>query len=82
MSKIIRALALTLALSVYAQAGDGIIQGGTPAASPTPPPANATQDEPEVEASAEGIIQNDLNDLTAAASQASLGILQSFLALF
>jgi hypothetical protein len=81
MSKIIRALALTLALSVYASAGDGIIQGGTPAASPTPPPppASATLDEPAVPPPAEG---EEQDGLMAAVSQATLDILQSFLTLF
>ena len=79
MSKIIRALALTLALSVWALAGDGIIQGGTTVPSPTPTPATVTQEELEGEASAEGIIQGGLTDV---ASQVSLNILQSFLTLF
>lgn len=81
MTKVIRAAILTLALSVGVLAGDGIIQNGSPAASPTPPPppSSMTQDEAEAEASAEGIMQNDL---TAAASQAALDVLQSFLTLF
>jgi hypothetical protein len=82
MMNVVRAAILMLALAVCAQAGDGIIQNGSPAASPTPPPppsSNMTQDEPETEVSAEGIIQNDL---TAAASQAALDVLQSFLTLF
>lgn len=81
MTKAIRAAILMLALSVCAQAGDGIIQNGSPAASPTPTPApmSMTQGEPETEAVASGIIQNDL---TAAVSQAALDVLQSFLTLF
>ena len=81
MMNAIRAAILMLALSVGALAGDGIIQNGSPAASPTPTPAptNMTQDEPETEATADGIIQNGLTD---AASQAALNVLQSFLTLF
>lgn len=81
MTKAIRAAIFMIALSVCAQAGDGIIQNGSPAASPTPTPAptNMTQGEPETEAAASRIIQNDL---TAAASQAALDVLQSFLTLF
>jgi hypothetical protein len=82
MPKLIRATMLALVLSVYAQAGDGIMQGGyTNPPPPPPPPAtpSATQGETETEALAEGIIQNDL---TAAASQAALATLRSLLTLF
>ena len=74
MTKMIRAAALVLALSVYAQAG--IIQADKTEPPPPPPPA-ATQS--ETETSAEGIIQNGLTD---AASQAMVDILQSLLTLF
>ena len=77
MTKAIRAALLMLALSVSAQAGDGIIQNGSPAAAPTP--AAVVQEEPVTEESTEGIIQNGL---TAAASQATLNLLQSLLTLF
>ena len=79
MAKIIRAAALAMALSAYAQAG--IIQYDKNEPPPPPPPAtqNATQEGPEEEASAQGIIQYDL---TATASQATLDILQSLLTLF
>lgn len=82
MTKTIRAAILMFALSVCAQAGDGIIQNGSPAASPTPTPAPTyvQQEEPETtELSADGIIQNGL---AAAASQAALNVLQCFLTLF
>ena len=79
MAKIIRAMALTMALSAYAQAG--IIQYDKEQPPPPPPPATTsmTQDETENQALAEGIMQNDL---TAAASQAALATLQSLLTLF
>jgi hypothetical protein len=79
MTKAIQAAILMFALALGAQAGDGIIQNGSPAASPTPPPPYTMRDEPETESPADGIIQNDL---AAPASQAALDVLQSFLTLF
>ena len=75
MTKTIRAALLMLALSVSTQAGDGIIQNGSPAAAPTP--TAVVQEESEPEAPAKGIIQNGL----AAASEATLVVLQSLLTL-
>lgn len=79
MKKIIRAVMLAMALSVYAQAG--IMQYDKTQPPPPPPPAtmDVTQDETETQALAEGIMQYDL---TAAASQAALATLQSLLTLF
>ena len=76
MAKIIRATTLVLALSAYAQAGIIQYDKNQP---PPPPPPSATQEETESEASAQGIIQYDL---TAAASQAALDVLQSLLTLY
>lgn len=79
MRKAIQVTTLVLAISTYTQAG--IMQTGVTAPPPPPPPAtqSATQAEAETETSAEGIVQTDL---TAAASQAALDVLQSLLSLF
>ncbi|HEY9282051.1 MAG TPA: hypothetical protein VIP46_01225 [Pyrinomonadaceae bacterium] len=78
MTKAIRVATLVLAFSISAHAG--IMQTGK-TEPPPPPPATTsmTQDETEMEALAEGIMQNGL---TAAASQAALATLQSLLTLF
>ena len=79
MTKAIRVATLMLAFSVYTQAG--IMQADKTEPPPPPPPAtaSATQDVTETEALAEGTMQNDL---TAAASQVALDVLQSLLTLF
>jgi len=79
MAKIIRATTLVLALSAYVQAR--IIQYDKNQPPPPPPPAttSATQEETESEASAQGTIQYDL---TAAARQAALDVLQGLLTLY
>ena len=78
MAKIIRATTLVLALSAYVQAR--IIQYDKNEPPPPPPPAtSATQEETESEASAQGTIQYDL---TAAARQAALDVLQGLLTLY
>ena len=79
MTKIIRAATLSLVLSVGAQAGTMQFDKTQPPPPPPPATTSATQNETDTEVLGEGIMQADL---TAAASQAALDVLQSLLTLF
>jgi hypothetical protein len=76
MTKLIRAALLVLVLFVCVQAGEGIIQTGiTP---PPPPPATRSSEEPTVEAEDEIMYPG----VVLTATELSLGLLQSLLAIF
>ena len=78
MTKLLRASVLVLALSVFALADDGIIQGGkTPP--PPPPPTTTTQLTEESVEAADGIIREGAAET---ATEVSLSLLQSLLTLF
>jgi hypothetical protein len=77
MTKLIRAAVLVLAFSTYALA-DGIMQNDkTPP--PPPPPPGVTETSEEPPPTLDGIMQNDL---TVAATEVSLSLLQNLLALY
>ena len=79
MTKLLRASVLVLALSVFALADDGIIQGGKTPPPPTPPTTTTLLTEEPVEA-ADGIVQEGAG--VTAAAEVSLSLLQSLLTLF
>jgi hypothetical protein len=79
MSKLLLASVLVLALSVSTLANDGIIQGGKAAPTPTPLTTTAVQLTGQTTVVKEGSIRTVVAE---AATDLSLGLLRSLLALF
>lgn len=73
MTKLLRASALVLTLSVCALADDGIMQTGTPAP-PPPPSVTSTDSSDDTAQASDGIMQTSLVET---AEQVSLSVMQS-----
>ena len=72
MTKLLRASALVLTLSVCALADDGIMQTGAPA--PPPPSATSTDSSDDTAQASDGIMQTSLVETV---EQVSLSVMQS-----